>query len=117
MNQSKIHAEAVCNSGCTLCAARIRTDNNGLLEVGDVLLDIPLQQRLAVQVVDRHIKEALVLWVVQVHGDDMIGTRARQQVGDENAGLGNPLLVARLGLEAIDECVVCVVVGGKGRRL
>jgi len=36
---------------------------------------------------------------VQVHGDDMIGSSARQKICDESSGLSNPLFVTWFGLE------------------
>lgn len=47
---------------------------------------------------------------MQVHSDDMIGASAGQKVGDKSAGLGYPLLIARLWLEHRD-------FGGIGSRM
>lgn len=43
----------------------------------------------------------------------MVGPGARQKVGDEGAGEGNPLLVPGLGVEAGDAALVPVVVRGE----
>lgn len=74
VNQSKLHAQLVGNDGGTLGSTRIGRDNDGILPVGDLVANVFDHQGLSVQVVDRDIKEALELRVVQVHGDNMIGT-------------------------------------------
>lgn len=74
VDKSEFHAHGVRNSGCSLCPSGIRTDNNGILPVRDLLLNVPLLKWASVQVVDRDIEKSLVLRVVQVHGDDMIRT-------------------------------------------
>lgn len=42
----------------------------------------------------------------------MVRTSASQEVSDQGSSLGNPLLVSRLGLEAIDSVLLLVVVVG-----
>lgn len=37
---------------------------------------------------------------MEVHSNDMVGASAREEVGDQCAGLSNPLAVANLGLES-----------------
>jgi hypothetical protein len=69
---------------------------------GDGALDVTLEERSAVEVVDRDIEETLVLRVVQIHGDDVISAGAGQQVGHEGTGLSDPLLVAGSWLESGD---------------
>lgn len=51
MDESKVHLEAVGNSGSSLGAAGIGRDDDGLFVVGDVLLDVVLDEGLAVEVV------------------------------------------------------------------
>ncbi len=63
------------------------------------MLDVFPQQMPAVQVVNWDVEEALVLRVVEIHSDDVVGAGAGQEVGDEGAGLGDPLLVAALRFE------------------
>lgn len=46
----------------------------------------------------------------------MVGTRASQEVGNQSAGLSNPLLIAGSWLEAVDVVLVLVVVGGVPER-
>lgn len=116
MNQGEVHVQAVGNRCGTLCTACIWTDDNCVFEVGDVLLNVSLKERLAVEVVDGDVEEALVLRVVKVHGDDVVRSSAGKQVCDEGTRLGNPLLVSRLWLEEcgiVDDRVVLVVVSRK----
>lgn len=102
MDQCKLHAHRVCNGRRTLSATRVRADNDSLPVARDVALDVALQKRPAVEVVDRDIKVPLVLRVMQIHGDDVIGAGAGEQVGDQGPCLCNPLLVSRPRLERID---------------
>ena len=63
----------------------------------------------SIQIIDRDVEEALVLRVVQVHGDDVVGAGAGEQVGDEGARLRHPLPIATLGAEVGGMGVVVVV--------
>lgn len=93
VDQRKFHSEGVGDGSGTFCASGIRGNDDGVLEVRDIVADVALQQRTAIQIVDRDIKEALILRIVEVHSDDMISTRTRQQVRDQRASLRNPLLI------------------------
>lgn len=99
MNESKVHVETVSNGRGSLGAAGVGGDDDGFSEARDVCLDIFLDERLAIEVVDGDIEEALVLGIVQVHGDDVVGTSAGEKISNERTGLGDPLLVAGLGPE------------------
>lgn len=59
MDEGEFHAQAVCNGRRTLGATSIGADDDGILVVGDERLDVPLEERPAVQVVHRDIEEAL----------------------------------------------------------
>jgi len=59
VDQSKVDAHAVGDGRRALGAARVGADDDGILVVGDVCLNVPLQQRPAVQVVDGDVEEAL----------------------------------------------------------
>lgn len=59
MDEGEINAHAVSNRCCALRAACVGGNDHGILVVGDVLLDVPLEERPSVQVVDRHVKESL----------------------------------------------------------
>lgn len=102
VNECELHAQLVSYCGCALGTARIRADNDSLLVVGDVALNVALQKRASVEVVDGDIKVALVLGVVQVHGDDVIRAGAGKQVGHQRTCLRDPLLVSGTRLEGID---------------
>ena len=116
MNQSKVHVQTVGNRCRTLCTAGIWTDDDCIFEVRNMLLDISLEERFAVEIVDGDIEEALVLRVVKVHGDDVVRSSAGKQISDKGACLSNPLLVSRLWLEKcgiVDDRIVLVVVSRK----
>jgi len=112
VNQGKSHVQLISDGSSTLGTAGVGANNNSILVVGDILLNVPLDERLGVQVVNGDIEEALVLRIMKIHRDHMVRSSASQQVCNECASLGNPLLVARLGLEAVDKILVLVVVGG-----
>jgi len=59
MDKSERHAQAVCNGCRSLRSASIWTDDDGILPVGNVLLDIPLEERLSVKIIDGNVKESL----------------------------------------------------------
>jgi hypothetical protein len=82
VDQSELCAKRVSDGGCAFCAAGVGADDDALFEVGDVLLDVLFEERSAVEVVHWDVEEALVLRVVQVHGDDVICAGASQEVGD-----------------------------------
>lgn len=52
VDQGEGHAQAVGDGGGAFGAACVRADDDCLLVVGDVLLDVALQQRADVEVVD-----------------------------------------------------------------
>lgn len=112
VNQGKIRLEAIGDQGCSLRASGIGGDNDRVLVARDLRLDVVLDQSLSIEVVDGNIKEALVLGIVKIHGDNVVGAGTSQQVGNQSAGLGNPVLVTRLGPESRDVRLVFVVVGG-----
>lgn len=60
MNESKAQAEAISYGGRALCASSVRTDDNCVSVPGDISFNIPLQQRLAVEVIHGNVKESLV---------------------------------------------------------
>jgi hypothetical protein len=120
MDQRKIHAKGISNIRRSLRTTRIRGDNNTILHPAtlghDLMLDVLAQQMSAVQIVYGNVEEALVLRVVQVHGDDVIGTGAGEKVGDKGAGLCDPLPVAALGTEVRGLRMVMMAVVGVMRR-
>ena len=59
MDKSERHAQAVSNGCRSLRFASIWTDDDGILPVGNVLLDIPLEERLSVKIIDGNVKESL----------------------------------------------------------
>jgi hypothetical protein len=99
VNQRKGHPQRVRNRSSPLSSSSIRTYNDSLLVVGDVVLNILPEHMAAVQIVDGYVKETLVLGVMQVHGDDMVCACAGEEVCNERTGLGDPLLVPGLALE------------------
>lgn len=112
MNKCKVHLQAVGDESSTFGTSSIGGDNDSFPEAGDVGLDVVLDEGLAVEVIDRDIKETLVLGIVEVHGDDVVGSGAGDEVSNKSTSLSNPLLVAGLGLESIDVVGVLIVVGG-----
>lgn len=83
-----------------LRTAGVRAHNNGVVAV-EVLADPAQDAGLGVEVVDRHVEEALDLGGVEVHGDDVVAAGGLQHVGDELGGDGGAALVllvlARVG--------------------
>lgn len=63
VDESEGHAERICDSGCALRTTGIWADYHGLLEVGDVELDVFAEEMTTVQVVHGDIEEPLVLRV------------------------------------------------------
>ena len=83
----------VCNGRDPLGTSGVGTDNAGILPFGYVLFD-PLEHGgLRVEVVDGNVKEALDLGGVQVHGDDVVGSRHGEHVGHELGADWRPGLV------------------------
>lgn len=99
MDQRKFHSKRISNGCGPLGSSGVGRDDNSVLVVGDIVLDIPLQKRAGVEVVDGDIKEALILWVVEVHGNNVVGSGAGEEIRNQCAGLSNPLLVSGRGLE------------------
>lgn len=60
VNQGKSQAQIIRNGSSTLCATRVWTDDDCLLETGDRSLDVPLQEGLAVEVVNGDVEKSLV---------------------------------------------------------
>lgn len=94
--QRKRHAKCVCHSRSSFRATGVWADDDGGLVVGNLVLDVLFEQMPAIEVVDGNVKEALILWVVQVERYDMIGAGTGEQVGNQCAGLCDPLFVASL---------------------
>lgn len=103
MYQRKVHAQTIRNPRRPFCPSRIWAHNHATLHSTMLrqypLLDILPQQMPSVQVVDWDVEETLVLRVMQVHSDDVVSSRASQEVGNEGAGLSDPLFVAALRFE------------------
>ena len=66
VDEGKLHAQAIGDRSGSLGTACIRTDNHGILKVRNVLLNIPLQQWPAIQVVHWYVEEPLVLGIMKV---------------------------------------------------
>lgn len=60
MNQSEAQAEGIGNGSRTLGTTSIRADNNPVPEVGNLTLDVALQKRLSVEVINGYVEETLV---------------------------------------------------------
>lgn len=60
VNESKAQTQVVGYGRGTLCAAGVRTDDDRIPETRDLAFNIPLQERLAVKVIDRNVEESLV---------------------------------------------------------
>lgn len=71
VNEGEASLQAIGNTGGTLGAARIGTDNDAVLDI-HVLSDPLKDTRLGVQVVDGDIEESLDLRGVKVHRDDVV---------------------------------------------
>ena len=70
--QRKSNPQAICYSSSSFCTASVRTNHHSILEVRDLILNVILQKRSSVEIIDRDIEEALILRVMEVHCDDMI---------------------------------------------
>lgn len=60
VNQSEAQAQAISDGSRTLCTSSIRADDDCVSVSGNVSFNIPLQQRLAVEVIHGNVKESLV---------------------------------------------------------
>lgn len=100
VDQGKFSPEGICNSGCSLGSAGIGAHDDALFEIWDVLLDVLFEQWAPVEVVDGDIEEALVLGIMQIHGDDMICTGTGQEICDQSSSLCYPFFVPGTGFEA-----------------
>ena len=83
----------VCNGRDPLGASGVGTDNAGVLPFGYVLFDPLEHSGLCIEIVDGNVKEALDLGGVQVHGDDVVGSRHGKHVGHELGTDWRPRLV------------------------
>jgi hypothetical protein len=61
---------------------RVRTNDNTLLNL-QIRLDPPKRTRLRIQIIYRHIEEALYLASMHIHRNDMIATGCLQHIGNE----------------------------------
>jgi hypothetical protein len=100
VDERKVCAESICNVGRTLCATSVGADNHAVIGStvlrDDLLLNVLLQHVPTVEVVDRDVKEALILRVVQVHCDNVVCTSTCEEVGNESASLSHPHLISFL---------------------
>lgn len=101
MDQGKLHAKRVCNCRCSFGTSSVRADHDSIPEVWNIVLYILFEQRSTVEIIDWDIEEALILRVVEIHGNDMIRTSSCDEIGDQRACLRYPLLVARPRLEGL----------------
>lgn len=60
VNQGEAQAQAIGNGSRALCASSIWTDDDCVSVPGNVPFNIPLQQRLTVEVIHGNVKESLV---------------------------------------------------------
>ena len=93
VNQRKIHIEIVRNGCCSLRTTGIRANDDSLLEVGNILLDVPFEKRFSIQIIDRNVKITLILRVVQIHRYDMVGPVHKSEICYKRSSLRNPLLI------------------------
>jgi hypothetical protein len=63
VDERERHAERVGNGGRTLRTARVGTDDDGLLVVGDIVLDVFTEEVTAVQIVNGYVEKALILGI------------------------------------------------------
>ncbi|KAH3666765.1 hypothetical protein OGAPHI_003214 [Ogataea philodendri] len=56
----------------------------------NVVCDVMLKQGFGEQVIDWDVEKALELGVVKVHGNDMVCSSRRDEVGDQSATLCDP---------------------------
>lgn len=86
VDKREVHVEAVRDRRDPLSAARVRRHDHAILPAGDILAYPFVDGRLCQQVVHGNVEEALNLRSVQVHGDDVVGSRHRQHVGHQLGG-------------------------------
>ncbi len=81
----------------TLDTPLIRTDDHNLVVGQPELDEMFVQHRRRIEMVDRHVKEALNLSGVKIHGQHPIRSSPRNQVGDQLGGdRRSPLVLAIL---------------------
>ncbi len=56
-----------------LGTASVGRNNHGIAVTGNLVLDVLDDERRAMQVVNGNVKKPLKLWIVQVHGNQMMG--------------------------------------------
>src|SRR2546423_1673466 len=128
MNERKVNSQGICDGSSSFGSTSIRTNNNTLFVARNLLLDILLQERPSIKIVNRYVEEALVLGIMQVHCNDMVGASTGEKVSNKRTGLCNPFSVAwtrlkgvlsvvRLGRCRIGFFVILDTVGHGGRRL
>ena len=101
MNECKLDAQRISDSSSSFGASSIRTDHDTASVVGNVVLDVLLQERSTVQIVDGNVKETLILRVMEIHCDDMICSSTGQEVCYKGSCLSYPLSIAGSGLECV----------------
>lgn len=99
MDQGELHSESISDCGCSLSSTCIRRDNNGVLVVGDVVLNPALKKGTSVKVIDRNIEESLVLRVMKVHSNNVVSTSASKELSNKSSSLSYPLFVT--GVSAV----------------
>lgn len=60
VDEGEAEAEIIGNGGSTLCASRVRADNDCISEPRNRSFNIPLKQWLAVEIIHGNVKETLV---------------------------------------------------------
>ncbi|GMS87224.1 hypothetical protein PENTCL1PPCAC_9399 [Pristionchus entomophagus] len=93
VDEGEVDVEAVGDRRHSLRSSRIRRHDHGALPVGNALLDVLEDGGLGVEVVHGDVEEALDLGRVQVHRDDVVGSRDGEHVGDQLGGDGRARLV------------------------
>lgn len=101
VDECKLNAKRISHGRGSFGTTSIRTNDDCILVVGDVVLNVLLQHRSPVQVVDWDIEEALILRIVEIHGNDVIGTSTCEKVRNEGTSLCDPLSIAWARLEGV----------------
>ena len=99
MNEGERHSKRIGNGCCSFRTARVRADHDCTLVIRDLLTNEVLKERPAIQIIDWDIEKALVLSIMEVHGDDVFRSGAGEEIGNKSPGLSDPLLIAWSGLE------------------
>lgn len=103
VDQGELHAETVGDGGSSFGAAGVWRDYHAIVDTAmlwqDLVGDVATEQMTTVEVIHGNVEEALVLGIVQVHGDDVICSGASEEICHQRARLGDPLFVASLWLE------------------